>query len=80
MPPKTVTNGRFMVFLTIDNVKHEIKPNIVWVSNKLIKKQKRVCRVCQILRFLRLRHRNYYPKTKFKQILLVGAKMRGNNA
>ena len=76
MLPKTVTNGRFMVFLTIDNVKHEIKPNIVWVSNKLIKKQKRVC---QILRFWRLRHKNYYPKTKFKQILLVGAKMRGND-
>lgn len=50
MPPKTVTNGRFMVFLTIDNVKYEIKPNIVWVSNKLIKKPKRVC---QVLRFWR---------------------------
>ena len=67
MPPKTVTNGRFMVFLTIDNVKHEIKPNIVWVSNKLIKKQKRVC---QVLRFLRLRNKNYYPKQKFLRCLL----------
>ena len=67
MPPKIVTNGRFMVFLTIDNVKHEIKPNIVWVSNKLIKKPKRVC---QVLRFWRLRNKNYYPKQKFLRCLL----------
>ena len=70
MPPKTVTNGRFMIYLTIDNVKHEIKPNIVWISNKLMKKQKRVCRVCQVLRFWRLRNKNYYPKQKFLRCLL----------
>ena len=75
MPTETATKGEIRVYLVVDEEEKEIKPLSVWYSYKLLKRR----RLCQILRFWRLRHKNYYPKTKFKQILLVGAKMRGNN-
>ena len=77
MPTETATKGEIRVYLVVDGEEKEIKPLSVWFSYKLLKRRRR--RLCQILRFWRLRHQNYYPKTKFKQILLVGAKMRGND-
>ena len=75
MPPEHNTHGEMRLYLIIDG--NEIRLIPVWYSYKLLKRRK--SRLCQILRFWRLRHKNYYPKTKFKQILLAGAKMRGND-
>lgn len=73
MPPEHNTHGEMRLYLIIDE--KEIRPIPVWYSYKLLKRR----RLCQILRFWRLRHRNYYPKKEFKQIYLMEAKMRGND-